>query len=444
MEIKGKSFGIIGMARSGLAAAKKIRQCGGVPFLSDNATQDSIPSAKEILQEYDCEFGGHSERLLQNDMLIVSPGVPLSIPIIQKAIRKKMSVISEIEFGYRIKHPDSRIIAVSGSNGKSTTVSLIHHILASSGRKSILAGNIGNPLSSYPIEKSGIEYIVLELSSFQLELIEQFHAEIAILLNITPDHMDRYDKFDTYRKAKFNIFMNQTDNDLAILNADDPSIKENMPEIKSRIRLFSLENKADCYMENNRLISGDSSYSIESTNLRGGHNFANMMAAILTAEELDVSQAAIQQAIESFKPLPHRLEYLDTIKGVKFYNDSKATNTESVKQALRAFEDSIRIIMGGAGKGEDYSALNPLLTDHAKKIYLYGESQDEMARSFPIEVARVKFASFESAIRKAFQDSEAGDCIVLSPAATSFDLFKNYEHRGEVFRQIVKELKDES
>ncbi len=432
------------MARSGLAAAKKIRQCGGVAYLSDNAKQDNIPSAKEILREYDCEFGGHSERLLQNDMLIVSPGVPLSIPIIQKAFRKKMSVISEIEFGYRIKHPESRIIAVSGSNGKSTTVSLIHHILASSGRKSILAGNIGNPLSSYPIEKSGIEYIVLELSSFQLELIEQFHAEIAILLNITPDHMDRYDNFAAYRKAKFNIFINQTDNDLAILNADDPSIKDNMPQLKSRIRLFSSERKADCYWDNNRLICGVSSYSIENTNLRGRHNFANMMAAILTAEELDVSHAAIQQAIESFKPLPHRLEYLETIKGVKFYNDSKATNTESVKQALRAFDTPIRIIMGGAGKGEDYSALNPLLADHAKKIYLYGESQDEMARSFPIEIAREKFVSFKSAIRKAFQDSEARDCIVLSPAATSFDLFKNYEHRGEVFRQIVMELKNES
>lgn len=444
MEIKGKRFGIIGMARSGLAAAKKIRQYGGMVFLSDNAKQADIPSSQTIIREYECEFGGHSDRLLQNDVLIISPGVPLSIPIIQKALQQRIPVMSEIEFGYRIKHPSSKIIAVTGSNGKSTTASLIHHILDYSGRDSILAGNIGKPLTSYAIENTGIECIVLELSSFQLELIEHFHAAITVLLNITPDHMDRYDDFEAYRTAKFNIFLNQTKDDLAILNADDFSIKDNLHQIKSRIRRFSLENNADCYYDKGFLKSTKNHYSLDNISLRGKHNIANMMAAVSVTEELAVSHTDIQNALNSFQPLPHRLEYVATKDGVRFFNDSKATNTESVKQALTSFEKPIRLIMGGAGKGEDYSVLNPLLSKHTKKIYLYGESRDEMGKSLSPALEYEKFDTFEAAIEKAYRDSECSDYVVLSPAATSFDLFENYEHRGEVFKKIVRELHNES
>lgn len=441
MNIKTAKFGILGMARSGLAVATKINEMGGKVFISEFKSEDRIENAAEIKKNFACEFDGHSEKILASDTIILSPGIPQTIPILQKAKAKNIEVISEIEFGYRIKHPDSKIIAVTGSNGKSTTVSLIHHILQTAGFNSILAGNIGTAFTAYPIEKPGIDFIVLELSSFQLELIDTFKPDVAAVLNITPDHLNRYSNMDEYAKTKFNIFKNQTSSDLAIINKDDECSQKFSSSIKTGIKYFSLNRNSDIEFDGTSLKYNDKTVSVENATIKGPHNIANIMASILAVSPFEITEEKIEKALSTFTPLAHRLEFVKTINGVEFYNDSKATNTDSVKYALQSFSKPIRIIMGGAGKGEDYSVLNPLLIKHARKIYLIGDSRFEMAEAFENTVEIELFKNYESVIETAFQDSISGDVIVLSPACTSYDMFKNFEERGNTFKQIVRNLK---
>ncbi|MDP8269503.1 MAG: UDP-N-acetylmuramoyl-L-alanine--D-glutamate ligase [Candidatus Tenebribacter davisii] len=441
MIIKGKKFGILGMARSGLSAATKIKELDGFVFISEFKKEDFITNSNEIKRNFTCEFGGHTEKILQNDILILSPGIPRDIPILQKAIEQNIEIISEIEFSFRIKHPHSKIIAITGSNGKSTTVSLIHHILQTAGFNSILAGNIGTAFSSYPIEKSDIDFIVLELSSFQLELISKFKANVAAVLNITPDHLNRYKSFDNYAKTKFNIFMNQNHQDLAILNMDDKASAKFTKMIKTSLKYFSLNSKTDIYFENKSINFDSKQYPIQRSTIQGPHNIANIMCSILAVSPFKIKKDVIQKALETFSPLSHRLEFVQEIEGVKFYNDSKATNTDSVKYALLSFNKPIRIIMGGAGKGEDYSILTPYLHIHAKKVYLTGDTIAEMKSTFEGSVDLAINKDFEDIINMAFSESEKGDIIVLSPACTSYDRFKNFEERGNKFKEIVSGLK---
>lgn len=429
------------MARSGIAAAEKIKQLGGKPFLSEFKTEDQIHNAEKIKSEFACEFGGHSEKLLENEILIVSPGIPLSIPIIQKAKERKLEIISEIEFGYRIKNLHSNVIAVTGSNGKSTTVSLIHHILQTAGYNSILAGNIGTAFTSYPIERQEIDFIVLELSSFQLELIDTFQPDVAAILNITPDHLNRYKNMTDYTRAKFNIFQNQSPSNLAILNNQDKYSENFKDQIKAKIKYFSLFDKSDILLENNKLIYSNYQISLKNSTLKGPHNLQNMMAAVMAVSKFNIPADLIEKAFSTFQSLPHRLEFVAEIDGIKFYNDSKATNTDAVKYALQSFDKPIRLIIGGAGKGEDYSVLKNLIKKHVKKLYLIGASKDEMAAAFADTVELEKYKTYEDVINAAFKEAEIGNAIVLSPACTSYDMFTNFEERGNHFKQIVRELR---
>jgi len=441
MNINTTKFGILGMARSGLAAAKKINELGGKAFISEFKPESEIQNAAEIKQNFACEFGGHSKKILESDVIILSPGIPQNIAILRDAKKKNIEIISEIEFGFRIKHPDSKIIAVTGSNGKSTTVSLIHHILQTAGYNSILAGNIGIAFTSYHIEEPGIDFIVLELSSFQLELIDKFKADVAAVLNVTPDHLNRYKNMDEYAETKFNIFQNQTFNDHAILNSDDEFIQKYSSLINADIKYFSLKDNSDIEFSNSYINYKNKNISIEKATIKGPHNIANIMAAILAVIPFEIPKEKIEEALSTFTPLPHRLEFVRSLNGIEFYNDSKATNTDSVKFALRSFPKPIRIIMGGAGKGEDYSILNPILKKHAKKIYLVGDSRFEMAKVFAGIVDIDLFENYQTVINTAFTESISGDVIVLSPACTSYDMFKNFEERGERFKQIVRTLK---
>jgi len=441
MEIRNKNFGILGMARSGLSAANKIKELGGNVFISEHKTENEITNTQLIKDSFQCEFGGHTAKLLENDILILSPGIPKNIDILQEAEKSRIEIISEIEFSYRIKNPRSKIIAVTGSNGKSTTVSLIHHILQSAGYNSILAGNIGTAFSHYPIEKDNIDFIVLELSSFQLEIIKKFKADVAAILNITPDHLNRYDSFEDYAETKFNIFLNQDSQDQAILNFEDDTSAKFINKIHSDLRYFSLKSKTDIYCNDKKIIFGSKSFSIKNAALKGPHNIANMMSAILAVSPFNIEQQVIQKALETFSPLSHRLEFVKEIDGVKFYNDSKATNTDSVKYALQSFDTPIRIIMGGAGKGEDYRILIPYLKDQAKKIYLTGDTINEMKEAFADTLDIDAIKDFENVVKKAFSDSSHGDIIVLSPACTSYDRFKNFKDRGNTFKEIVSKLR---
>lgn len=449
-------YTVLGMARSGIAAALKIKELGGDVFISEKRPADLVKSGIDSSSWNslygNSEFGGHTDALLDSDVLIVSPGIPLNLPVIQKALQRGVEVISEIEFGFRIKAEDSKIIAVTGSNGKSTTVSMIHQILSESGFNAILAGNIGNSLTSYPLEKPGIDYIVLELSSFQLELVNQFHAERAVILNITPDHLDRYKSFGEYVQAKKNIFNNQTPNDYAVLNSDDPNLTAISKELTANTLHFGSNagiNKL-CY-DGERIVStlaGRTQKKVlpaEKLPLPGLHNIYNFMAAVCSLTGI-VSEEQALESLRDFQALPHRLERIALINGIVFINDSKATNTESVKQALSAFDKPLHIILGGYEKGEDYSVLNPYLATHAAGIYLIGAATANMAAAFrelnsagkPPVLYRCK--SLKTAVQEAFHNAAEGEIVLLSPACASFDMFADYEQRGNVFKEIVKSL----
>ena len=435
-----EKIAILGLARSGIAAAYKIKNLGGTPFLSDLQPKEKISNAKFLLEDFDCEFGGHTQKLYDYDTFIVSPGIPLNSPIILELKKRNKKLISEIEFGYLIKEKKSKIIAITGSNGKSTTVSLVHHILQQAGLKSILAGNIGTAFTTFSIEKPGIDVIVLEISSFQLDLIDTFHPNIATVLNITPDHLNRYANLDFYSKSKFRIFMNQSENDASIINAED-TISKNMSKSFSKEWLrFGKSPLYDIYEKDGNIIHFSGNYSLANSKLLGYHNIQNTMAAILCITPFVQDRSIIQKAIDTFTPLEHRLEVFSRKKGVTFVNDSKATNSDSVKFALSAFTKPVRIIMGGSDKGEKFENLIPLLQEHAKKVYLIGETKKLMEKQFSTIVPYETFGSLRKSVKKAYQDASSEEIILLSPGCASYDMFKNFEDRGNQFKKIVEEL----
>ena len=435
---------MLGMARSGISAAYKIKELGGKVLLSDNQKQACIPKADQLLRDFDCEFGGHSEDLLACDCWIVSPGIPLDIPIIKQGKARGIRMISEIEFGFQIKAKDSKVIAVTGSNGKSTTASLVQHILKRLGKKSILAGNIGDAFCSFPIHEPGIDYIVLEISSFQLDLIHSFAPDVSILLNLTPDHLNRYRDFAHYCDSKMQIFRYQSEQDFAILYKDSSEIAKRSNSISSQKLFFSaVDPQADAHQDGKFIAIGDANLSVYDLKIKGLHNQLNAMAALLSVHALGLDTKKAMQACKSFRSLPHRLEFVDSINGVSFYNDSKATNTDSAKSALESFEHPIRIIMGGSDKGEDFNQITAALQAHAKKAYIIGETTDKMRQAWLGKLPLDFFEDFELCVRSAFEDSTMGDSIVLSPACASFDLFDNFEHRGDSFKAIVRKIKSE-
>ncbi|MCF7912230.1 MAG: UDP-N-acetylmuramoyl-L-alanine--D-glutamate ligase [Candidatus Cloacimonetes bacterium] len=444
MEIYGKKFTVIGIARSGIAAAKKLTELGGEVFLSDNKPQEKIENAEILKKNFACEFGGHSQKVLQADKIIVSPGVPLSLPILKQAQASGIELLSEIELGFRLKSPDSKIICVTGSNGKSTTVSLIHHILLTCGYHSILGGNIGTPFTAFPIEKPGIDFIVLELSSFQLELVKYFKADAAIILNITPDHLDRYKDFEHYARTKFNIFQNMEKNDLAVMNLDDETIRRLSEQIKAGRKWFSLEHESDAWRNGNNLLVGKDAYKTAEISIAGPHNMMNCLAALLaTARYTAGRQAQVCQALKTFASLPHRLEYVTTSKGIRFINDSKATNTDAVKYALLSFTEGVHIILGGSDKGEDYSILLPYLQRENVHTYLIGATRTRMQAAFAGALEYEMCQDMETAMKLAYSRAAAGEVILLSPACASYDAFRNYLHRGDTFRKIAEDIAHE-
>lgn len=488
-----KRISILGMARSGVAAALSALDKGNDVLISECRQETEVKAG--FIKQYGeavwerllpySEFGGHSDRVLHSDYIIVSPGIPLDIPILTGAAKKNIKIISEIEYGYMNKARESKIIAVTGSNGKSTTVSLIHHILYSVGYNAVLAGNIGTPLTSIPLQDAEIDYIVLELSSFQLELVESFTADIAVILNITPDHLDRYDSLQDYAEAKMNIFNNQTSDNIAIFNSDDEVLKSITAGVKAKKLTFGLINhdnrsnkgrdafvtlvkirdeldtltdktadseRPDIYYDGKNIVgtryfkSQDLKIGKAVIPLPGLHNIYNIMAAILAVKGIINDENSLLKAIQTFKPLAHRLEKISVINGITFINDSKATNTDSVKYALTAFNCPIHIIMGGYDKGEDYSVLNRYLTDKVKAIYFIGESSQAMLKAYrPLLTGnnRIPYclcSSLGEAVTQSFKNAVKGEVVLLSPACASYDMFDSFEHRGNIFRQEVEKL----
>lgn len=441
---KDKYYGILGMARSGIAAAYMIKKLGGKAFLSELQPASKVSESEKLSQDFECEFGGHTQRLLECDEWIISPGIPMNVPIITEGIKQGICMISEIEFGFQIMNPQSKIIAITGSNGKSTTASLIYHILNSLSYKCILAGNIGDAFCGYPIHTEVYDYIVLEISSFQLDLISSFRPDVSVLLNITPDHLNRYQSFEHYASSKLRIFAYQKATDYAVLNFDDPQIRMRKDRIPSHKLYFSGNRKTDetnaglndKFME----FAEGAQLSIHNLSIKGPHNYQNAMAAVLAVNAVVNDITKVMKAVEEFKPLNHRLEYVRNVNGVSFYNDSKATNMDSVKYALLSFDRPIRIIMGGSDKGEDYGVISELLHQKARKVYISGATADKMRQAWLGKVPLECIDSFEECIKIAFEESLGGDTIVLSPGCASFDKFRNFEHRGDSFKDIVNKI----
>ena len=443
-----KRIVILGAGESGAGAAVLAKKQGFDVFVSDfGEIKDHY---KQLLDNHHIpwEEKQHSEKLILNaGEVIKSPGIPDKAPIVKKLIEKKIPVISEIEFAGR--YTDAKMICITGSNGKTTTTMLIYHILKDAGLNAGLAGNVGESLALQVAEKD-FDYYVLELSSFQLDGMKEFKADIAILLNTTPDHLDRYDyEFQKYIDSKFKIIQNQTSKDSFIFWNDDPVIQQELKKrkIQSTLYPFSLEReeKTKAFIENNLLIitTLNNLFTMPSAelSLQGIHNTYNSMAAGLAASIVNVRKENIRQSLQDFQGVEHRLEYVATVKDVKYINDSKATNVNSCWYALQSMRTQVVLILGGTDKGNDYSEIEELVKEKVTGLIFLGVDNEKLHQFFDGKVEKiVDVQSMEECVKEAYKMANPRQTVLLSPCCASFDLFKNYEDRGKQFKACVRNL----
>ncbi len=436
------------MARSGFACAKLLKKLGAQVFVTDIKPHGPLASETAQLADLDIDFetGGHSLTAITNkDYVVVSPGVPLDIPILREAQNRGIPLFSEIEVAFWLT--DAKIVGVTGSNGKTTTTTLVGEILKEDKKESHVGGNIGIPFSSLveKVPKEGI--IVLELSSFQLERIEEFRPYVSAVLNITSDHLDRYPDLKSYIDAKLRILENQTDADFAVLNADDKNSMELALYSSSKKIFFSTEKELEigAFVKEGTLFykmngKDEKIIEIKDIGIKGPHNLSNAAAACAICGILQASPISMRLALKRFTGVEHRLEELATLSGVKFVNDSKATNVESVWYALQSVEGPIILIAGGKDKGGDFSKLKELAKNRVKALILIGEAREKIGGALSDLVSTFYCDSLEEAVESSFKKAQAGDTVLLSPACASFDMFKDYQHRGEVFKSSVRGL----
>jgi UDP-N-acetylmuramoylalanine--D-glutamate ligase len=452
MELKNKRVLVVGLGRSGVASAIFLQEHGAKVIVSDSKSEVQLQSEVPALLDrgISIETGHHGERTFRDqDLIVVSPGVPSDQPQLQHARSLGIPVIGEVELAFRFLQ--GKVLAITGSNGKTTTTTLVGEILAKSemksGKKTLVGGNIGTPVISLAGQSSPDSQTVLETSSFQLESIEQFRPWIAAILNITPDHLDRHHTFQAYVDAKARIFENQQSDDFAILNADDPTCVALKDKIKASLLWFSRKQP----IENGAFLKGDqiifrqngqeqTVLSRSDIQLKGEHNLENVLAAVAMSMVAGCTPQQVRQAVKEFRAVEHRLELVATINGVTFYNDSKATNVDATVKALESFPGNIHIILGGKDKGSDYTVLNPLLRERAKRVYLIGAASDKIASHVKNATELVRSGTLERAVRQAFEAAKSGDVVLLAPACASFDQFNSYEHRGRVFKELVRSL----
>lgn len=443
-----KRIVVLGAGESGAGAAVLAKKQGFDVFVSDFGEIKN--QYKELLEMHRItwEEKQHSEVLILNaDEVIKSPGISDKTPIVKALKEKNTPIISEIEFAGR--YTDAKMICITGSNGKTTTTMLIYHILKDAGLNVGLAGNVGDSLALQVAEKN-FDYYVVELSSFQLDGMTEFRADIAILLNITPDHLDRYNyEFQNYIDAKFKIIQNQSENDAFIFWNDDPVIQKELTkrDIRSALYPFSLnkEEKAKAFIENNQLIinalNNVFTMPAEELSLKGIHNIYNSMAAGLAASIVDVRKENIRQSLQDFQGVEHRLEYVTTVKDVKYINDSKATNVNSCWYALQSMRTPVVLILGGTDKGNDYTEIEELVKEKVSGLIFLGVDNDKLHKFFDGKVEKIEdVLSMEECVNAAYKMAKPGETVLLSPCCASFDLFKNYEDRGKQFKTCVRNL----
>lgn len=443
-----KRLVILGGGESGVGTTILGKQKGWEVFLSDKGSLK--PHYRETLNKEGIQWeeGTHTEeKILSADVIMKSPGIPDKAPIIKKAHEKGIAVISEIEFASQ--YTDSLIVGITGSNGKTTTTLLTHHIFKEAGLQVGLGGNIGYSFAEL-VATENPPYYVLEISSFQLDGIEHFAPHIAVLLNITPDHLDRYDyKFENYINSKFRIAMNQTENDYLIYDADDEVITQwlSTHTIKSKLIPFSIEKELPqgAFLKDNKIYimleNQTTEIDVEEISLRGKHNIKNTMAASVAARLVNIRNNSLRESLKGFKGAPHRLEEVKVVDGVTYVNDSKATNVNSVFYALDTIKTPIVWIVGGQDKGNDYNSLLPYVHEKVRAIVCLGVDNSPIIQSFHNTIGTlVETRSMDEAVKLAQGFAQEGDTVLLSPACASFDLFKNYEERGDLFKAAVQKL----
>ena len=447
MELANKRVLVVGLGKSGVASALFLQSRGARVTVSDAKPQDQLGNDIPFLLDHGIavETGGHGERTFRGqDLIVVSPGVPVdSAPLVQaRALGEP--VIGEIELASLFL--PRNIIAITGSNGKTTTTSLAGEIIAAGGFPALVGGNIGTPAISLVEQAKPDTVVVLEVSSFQLETIQKFRPKIGVVLNVTPDHLDRHRTFAAYTDAKARIFENQDAEDFAVLNADDATCVELASRTRSQVFWFSVKKEVQlgAYVRDGRLLFRDAKGQREimlaaEIPLKGVHNVENTLAAICAGALTGCEPERIRQAVQNFKAVEHRLEYVATIRGVEYYNDSKATNVDATIKALESFPANIHLILGGKDKDSDYSLLNDLLKQRVKRVYTIGSAADKIESQ--IKAAEIDHAgTLETALKHAAAIAEPGDVVLLAPACASFDQFENYEHRGRVFKEVVATL----
>jgi UDP-N-acetylmuramoylalanine--D-glutamate ligase len=462
MELKGKRVLVVGLGKSGVASALFLESRGALVTVSDAKREDQL--RKEIPALLDrgitLETGKHGERTFSSqDLIVVSPGVPGDLAALQHARSLGIPIIGEIELTARFLQ--GKIIAITGSNGKTTTTTLAGEIIASGGRKTLVGGNIGTPAITFVDQSSPDTWVVLEISSFQLESIETFHPHISAVLNLTPDHLDRHGSMEQYVAAKARIFENQNGEnqngenqgagDYAVLNADHEATRQLAKGIKPQVLWFSRKHEVErgAFVKDGAIVyRGVVSQNPETVEimplaeiaLKGAHNVENVLAAVTIGMAAGVEPAAIRRAVKDFRAVEHRLEYVATLRGVQYYNDSKATNVDATIKALESFPANVHLILGGRDKDSDYSVLQPLIAARVKRVYTIGEAAAKIESQIGGAASVLSAQTLEAAVREAAELAAAGDIVLLAPACASYDQFSSYEHRGRAFKELVQSL----
>jgi len=446
-DLDGKRVLVVGLARTGLVSALFSAAYGAKVTATDERPIPEVAEAAEKLRVagVKLELGGFvPQTFLEQDLIVVSPGVPAKIEPLENARAKGIPVWSEIELAWRFLR--GKLVAITGSNGKTTTTSLVAHILKTSNVPTLIGGNIGTPLLALVETSVDTSVTVAEISSFQLETIDSFRPEIGVLLNLTPDHLDRHITFEEYAGAKMRMFENQLEKDIALLNADDPEVTKRMPA-KPKIFWFSRQKRVatGAFLRDDQIIFRHEGSEVElarlaDIQLRGQHNVENVLASCAAAYLAGAVPAAIAAGVKSFRGVEHRLEFVAELSGVQYYNDSKATNVDAAVKAVEAFPGPLVVILGGRDKGSPYAPLRELLHERARLALLIGESAEKIAADLGDAVAFENAGTLQQALHIAARHVQPGDTVLLAPACSSFDQFENYEHRGRVFKELVTQM----
>ncbi len=440
----GKRIIVVGLASTGISASRFLAKCGARVVATDSKALEALPGAGTLVPlGVEIRAGGHAGVGVSGaDMVVVSPGVPSDHALLVEAREEGAEVISDIELAWRFM--DAPVIAVAGTNGKTTTTTLLGKVLEDAGFKVFVGGNIGTPAVEYVEEGGGADFCVLEVSSFHLETTKHFNPHIGILINITEDHLDRYRDFEHYASTKFRLFENQSEADFAVINVNDAVIARNPACFgRGRVIPFTAEGKCDgLFIEEGAIIhmmdGKREEYPVDAIKLTGLHNMENVMAVIGAARRAGAPKDSLMKTLSSFSGLHHRMEFVRELDGVTYIDDSKGTNIGALQMALRGLKGPVVLIAGGVDKGGDYRALAPLIKEKVRAMVLIGEARQKIYDSLGALTRTVTAETFEEAVRAARDGAMPGDTVLLCPACSSFDMFRNYKERGERFAAIVK------